>query len=105
LHNNKNLEIEGEEDFQVELLQDDADIELLFACFNFTRNLEALWTIPISISSDELQDYVSIVLSGLQRNVTSKSSGKKKSGERKESTNNEPKKYVSEQVICYSFSQ
>jgi hypothetical protein len=88
----------------VELLQDDEDIESLFAFFNFNRNLEALWTIPTCISSNELNDYVSILLSGLKRNVSSKSSGKKKSGESKESATKELKKYVSEQVILITVA-
>lgn len=81
----------------MELLQEDSDIENLFTCLKFTRNLEALWTIPVSISSTDLNDYVSILLSGLKRNISKGS--KKKGHEIKEAVSKEPKKFVSEQVI------
>ena len=78
------IEMEGDQDYQNELLMENEKFEDLFALFKFRRNLDSIWIIPSELSFDDIQGYVSVLKDCLSLTLA----GKKK----KTAHNGEPKK-------------
>lgn len=98
--------MEATEDYQIEALSEDVNIEELLTIFSFKRTVDDVWTIPTSLSANDLQGYVSVMNECLKTTIAGKK--RKDGGETKrkrrvkgKETEFDVKKIVSEQVCFF----
>ena len=84
----------------MECLEENENVADLFELFSFKRTIEQVWEIPSTITSQELNGYVTVIQDSLKNpKSTSKNTNSKRNTRKKNGSQEKVTAYVSEQFI------